>query len=1232
MSSSESAMTSEKEKSLPQIQVKLLFDLLSKLENSSSELFEIQNEKETKKSPRSGNPLKLEKNPKGVKPLTRKLSVSQLTEQYETHTIEKNKSLTPRKEEEIKKTKTSPKINILTKKFESYGRIPIITSPTVMDTNSNQTEANYVNKKANEITLEVTKEKKKETEVSPKMKILGSGWVEYFDERSKRPYYYNNITLENVWIKPNLPVSSTTPLVSPISSGRSSPVVSTTVTQDASDPWKEFFDVKSGKPYFYNKITKETVWKKPKTESTPEVVPLIKEVEIVKLPTVEVTKPKFESVAKVKYFDDDDGFEEVDDVESDEEDQEIMRIEQQKKIEKIKSLSKESVKILSPEAVKMLPAHYRKMIDDKRIEDDEKISRPQGMKKETDQMMKMLTPEAIKMLTPETLRMLPPEYKKMFDELTKESQPPPIPVAPPSPNKKEPKITKKNSQKEIKKDPKATSFFSAKAEKGLQPDRHRSILYPKMKPPPPNEHNSSGSEHERLSPLSHEISYIDQEISTFDDQFHPRGSYDLSTFEKKKRISIFQTIANVIGPKELKTHSSFIAKRPSPTNLESPWMVQNSPLTPNLTPVAPEDESDIFYSDYHHFIPVDFDDYSHILEDTSWIVKEFNEKDYEEEAEEGEEISKNPLFEEYLEMLNPLYSESFVYENPFVDELVEYFNPLFNPNSNFLSDEIKESDFLLDLQKNLKFEDKVAKITDEFKLKTLYQCFFGQSLVLYIYEVSFPYFTFYDCLAFCQEMLNKNLFKNVYDIEAKTFIDDEYYRFTDTWEFCVENQLNIRVFSEADLLTFNPFEERMDSYILIRNIDNLMKAMLERYLNVNIYQKHVIKSVGYLVLWKSRYFREMKKQVYQLQKIDLLQFNENMRKSIMINIYNLMVLHALMKCKKPDKVENRLHAFHNFYYIIGKYKLTVESFEKQIFFDRRRTHPLSVQFDPRVHFALHTGSNSCPLLRYYPWDHDYFEAKKYKLDYHLKKSTKLFVRSEMIINDEEKEIKLPYIFKTYEDDFGDTLEVQLKFISQFVSKKVRDQFLKKTKTYSIDYLPEDTKFNQKTFKEQVQEFSLPFSEVRDNDRFRKYFVDYCNSEHSSENINCYEEIIKFNKIANPQERFAKACYIYEEFLAPSVAPQEININLKQIYRIEKEINLEKTTVKKNPNYKPNVVSTLFEEIRSTLNIVMLDTYARFKLSEIYCDLVEHCLDEILGRADEGIINKKDILKKLTSNK
>jgi hypothetical protein len=1219
-------------------------------------LVEVQNEKETKKSPRQGNPLKLEKNPKGVK-LTRKLSVSQLTEQYETHSVEKNKSLTPRKEEETKIIKTSPKINVLTKKFESFGRIPIITSPTIMDTNSKETEVN-VNKKTNEITLDVTNEKKeaevtlevtnekKVAEVKPKPKILGAGWIEYFDERSKRPYFYNSITRENVWTKPNLlpepaVVQIETPLGSPTTSGseRNSPVVFQ-ASQDSADPWKEFFDVKSGRPYYFNKITKETVWKKPKTE-TPEVeivklqtqeVGAEKKVDLVKLPTPEVITQKFESVAKVKYYDEDD-FEEVDDVESDEEDQEIMKIEQQKKIEKIKAMSKESVKILSPEAVKMLPAHYRKLVDDKRMDEDEKISRPQGMKKETDQMLKLLTPEAIKMLTPETLRMLPPEYKKMFDEFAKETSPP-IPAPPPissSPNKKEPKITKKNSQKDVRKE--RGSFFSAKAEKGLQPDRNKSILYPKMKPPPPSEHPSGGSEHERLSPLSHEVSYIDQEISTsFDDQLHPRGSYDLSTFEKKKRISIFQTIANVIGPKELKMHSSFVAKRPSPTNLESPW-VQQSPMTPNLTPVVPEDESDIFYSDFNHFIPVDFDDYSYVLEDTAtWTIKEFNEKDFEEEAEEGEEITKNPLFEEYLEMLNPLYLESFVYENPFVDELVEYVNPLFNPNSNYLSDEIKESDLLLDLQKNLKFEDKVARITDEFKLKTLYQCFFGQSLVLYIYEVSFPYFTFYDCLAFCQEMMNKYLFKNVYDIEAKTFIDDEYYRFTDTWEFCVENQLNIRVFSENDLLTFNPFEERMDSYILIRNIDNLMKAMLERYLNVNIYQKHVIKSVGYLVLWKSRYFREMKKQVYQLQKIDLLQFNENMRKSIMINIYNLMVLHALMKCKKPDKLENRLHAFHNFYYIIGNYKLTIESFEKQIFFDRSRKHPLSVQFDPRVHFALHTGSNSCPLLRYYPWDHDYFEAKKYRLDYHLKKSSKLFVRSEMIVNDEEKEIKLPYIFKTYEYDFGDTLEVQLKFISQFVSKKVRDQFLKKTKTYSIDYLPEDTKFNQKTFKEQIQEFSLSFSEVRDNDRFRKYFVDYCNSEHSSENINCYEEIIKFNKIANPQERFAKACYIYEEFLAPSVAPQEININLKQIYRIEKEINLEKTTVKKNPNYKPNVVSTLFEEIRSTLNVVMLDTYARFKLSEIYSDLVEHCLDEILGRVDEGVINKKDILKKLTSNK
>jgi hypothetical protein len=531
------------------------------------------------------------------------------------------------------------------------------------------------------------------------------------------------------------------------------------------------------------------------------------------------------------------------------------------------------------------------------------------------------------------------------------------------------------------------------------------------------------------------------------------------------------------------------------------------------------------------------------------------------------------------------------------------------------------------LQKKIVFEDRVVKKKEGIKLRVFYHCFFGSSLVNEIHSLATPYFSRNDSVVFCQNLMDRYVFKNVMNISSTNFHEQEYFRFTDYWDFFAEKQLNSRVLTSEMEVHFIPFELKIDSYIIIRNLDNLMKELYEKIVNFNVYSKNFNKNVGYLVIWKSRPFEELRKQVYKLQKVNLLEFNENIRKSFLINLYNLMVLQNLMVCKKPEKYEQRLHVFQKNYYIVGNHKFTVSSLG-EFLLSRNNQDPWGFAFDPRLHFVLHKGNLGDPILRYYPWDHDYYEKKIYKLDYQIKFSTKFFVKKEIQIKDDEEIIRLPSVFKTRAQDFGDTLEDQLLWISKFQPKKEREDFINKTKKYSIEYMEEDLKFNQRTFKEEIQEFILPFQEVKDNPRFRAFFIKFCESEHSHENIECFQNIEEFNKIQNPNERFNKAVLIFNEFLAPGAAPKEININTKQIYRVRDEINVEKEYLRKTPLYKPNVVSTLFEEIKTSLNSVMVDTYSRFILSEGYYELVEQCLDEILDRSSQdGNIDKKNVLKK-----
>eukprot|EP01080_Neovahlkampfia_damariscottae_P006812 gene6812-10977_t len=730
----------------------------------------------------------------------------------------------------------------------------------------------------------------------------------------------------------------------------------------------------------------------------------------------------------------------------------------------------------------------------------------------------------------------------------------------------------------------------------------------------------------------------------FDDLAYSASSF-LSSEPGTPTADNFQKVKEKKGNRSKSVFDFFTKKSPEPSprqsSLSSPLSARNSffrrsaidvKKSSSLTfenPFKKEIEEELkkqncIHTDYVYFREVDFEDYSYVKEPISWITKEFNKT---ENIMEDEVI--NPLFEKFTEILNPLYDEFFEYKNPEADELIEYVSPIFDGTTNFLSETLNDIRLISILQKLLVFEDRIIQKKQGIKLQMKYQCFLGENLTNQIYILGNPYFTKLDAIAFCQNMMDKYSFKNVDNLSSTIFSESDYYRFTDYWDFFNEKQMNSRVLTAQMEENFIPFELKIDSYVIIRTIDNLMHELYENHIKTNLYSKNFNKNVGYLVVWKSTPFEELKREVYKLQKVNLLEFNENVRKSFLINLYNLMVLHALMICKKPEKLEQRTQMFQKYYYIVGNHKWTISSLEN-LLTSRENNQPIGFKFDPRIHFCLHQGTLGCPIFRYYPWDHFYYKRKHHTLDYQIKFSTKFFIKKEIKINDEEEIIQLPFIFKKHADAFGDSIDDQLNWISKYIQKKEnqRQEFIEKMKKYKIEYFEENVKFNRRTFKEEILEFILPFPEVRDKPRFRKYFIKFCEKEMSIENIECYQAIEEFNKIDNPNERYYKAVEIYMEFLSPGVAPKEININTKQIYRVRDEINIEKASLDKSENYKPNVVTTLFEEIKQCLNRVMIDTYSRFILSDGYYELVEQCLDEILDRnSNDDRIDKKIILKK-----
>ena len=87
---------------------------------------------------------------------------------------------------------------------------------------------------------------------------LPEGWTELVDKKSGKKYYYNKTTKKTSWHKPTESVSPSG------STGITSPAPEEEPAAEAlPEGWTELVDKKSGKKYYYNKITKKTSWHKP---------------------------------------------------------------------------------------------------------------------------------------------------------------------------------------------------------------------------------------------------------------------------------------------------------------------------------------------------------------------------------------------------------------------------------------------------------------------------------------------------------------------------------------------------------------------------------------------------------------------------------------------------------------------------------------------------------------------------------------------------------------------------------------------------------------------------------------------------------------------------------------------------------------------------------------------------------------------------------------------------------
>jgi len=206
--------------------------------------------------------------------------------------------------------------------------------------------------------------------------------------------------------------------------------------------------------------------------------------------------------------------------------------------------------------------------------------------------------------------------------------------------------------------------------------------------------------------------------------------------------------------------------------------------------------------------------------------------------------------------------------------------------------------------------------------------------------------------------------------------------------------------------------------------------------------------VDYVSLGKDPGFLIFREATCELQQIDLSKMDRGTRIAFLINVYNMMVLHAFAQVGNPSSTLNRGKFFNSMRYDIGGYQLSFNEIESGILRGNRhipytiaaRTFPADHPIldkgivlekpEIRVHFALNCGARSCPPVK---------KFRPESLEEELRVVTQAFCEGNVTVDFASKTVTISTILYWYREDFGSSdLEVATTLVDWLRGQPKRD--------------------------------------------------------------------------------------------------------------------------------------------------------------------------------------------------
>lgn len=221
--------------------------------------------------------------------------------------------------------------------------------------------------------------------------------------------------------------------------------------------------------------------------------------------------------------------------------------------------------------------------------------------------------------------------------------------------------------------------------------------------------------------------------------------------------------------------------------------------------------------------------------------------------------------------------------------------------------------------------------------------------------------------------------------------------------------------------------------------------------------KVVVKNglVNYKLLRNNNVFNEYLSQLSETNPDTL---NEKGKLAFWINAYNAFTLEIIVENYPVESILDLHTGGKIIGYLLGKTVWDKEfiSINSKIYSLNQIEHDILRKMnEPRIHFAIVCASISCPELL-----NEAYEA--YKIDSQLQLQAIEFIndKSKNMFNPQNRKAEVSKIFDWFSEDFGDSDEEIIKYISQFLDSRLQSDINENLFEWNLSFMKYDWGINE----------------------------------------------------------------------------------------------------------------------------------------------------------------------------